>query len=99
MTNFVAKIEAKSKNSPSLTPFGKKLTDLKEIGYIDYGSFTDILLYSPRQRRFFLEISKQKALQWLSKNRDRLKDYADISEVTRHLPFVADEKDAGKKSR
>jgi len=101
---FLSKVEAKVKEkakekkaSYTLTPFNRKLVDLKEIGYIDYGSYTEILVYSPRQRRFFLEISKQKALGWLSRNRDRIKDYLETSEATRHLPFIADDKSVGNR--
>jgi len=102
---FLSKVEAKVKEkakekkaAPSVfTPFNRKLTDLKEVGYIDYGSYTEILLYSPKQRRFFLEISKQRALGWLSRNRDRIKDYLETSEATRHLPFIADDKSVGNR--
>lgn len=100
---FLAKVEAKvkekakEKTSSILTPFNRKLTDLKELGYIDYGSYTEILLYSPKQRRFFLEISKQRALGWLSRNRDRIKDYLETSEATRHLPYIADDKSIGNR--
>lgn len=100
---FLSKVEAKvkekdkEKKTSVFTPFNRKLTDLKEIGYIDYGSYTEILVYSPRQRRFFLEISKQRALGWLSRNRDRIKDYLETSEATRHLPYVADDKSVGNR--